>query len=185
MRHSAEGSPPVVAGGTRVWSTHRSTAEPGDQGDGARVVDRVFNGSAERLVAHLLEDRGLRIRSCGNRPHDREGKWMFSLWLQIWWPIQAVTCGRLRSLVAGFLRLRNPAARLAFFSVITADYAELPLLQSWNHVIVKSPMSRWRLTPELSNPALRRQKRPTAQSFRSPHWSCDLAGGMAFVRLGS
>ena len=111
---------------------------------------------------------------------------MFSLWLQnlAAYTLQltlVIGCG---VLVATLLRLRNPVARLALFQRLLLMTLDLPFLQSWNHVIVKSSnvaMATHSGAIESRTLAL---KAPPAQSFPLTAMAL-LAPAWLLAQLGS
>jgi beta-lactamase regulating signal transducer with metallopeptidase domain len=105
---------------------------------------------------------------------------MFSLWLQnlAAYTLQltlVIGCG---VLVATLLRLRNPVARLALFQRLLLMTLDLPFLQSWNHVIVKSSNVAMATHSGAIESRTLAPKAPPAQSFPLTAMAL-LAAGMA------
>src|ERR1019366_7731548 len=84
-------------------------------------VNRVFNGSAETLLVHLIEDRHL--RAAVSAAH-----WLGNLAA---WSAQAVALIAAGSVAAWAFQLRVPRIRLAYWQTLLAICLLLPAVEPW------------------------------------------------------
>ncbi len=98
-------------------------------------VNRVFNGSAEPLLVHLIEDRRLtpdeieEIRRLHRRAAVNPAHWLGNLAA---WSAQAGVLIAAGSLAAWVFRLRAPRVRLAYGQALLAACLLLPAVEPWH-----------------------------------------------------
>ena len=113
-------------------------AQPKGQVIGAMVrdfVNRVFNGSAEPLLVHLVEDQQLSRKDLEEITHmiRRKEALMSGLWLQnlAFYSLQIAGVAAAGALLLRMLQIRCPTIRLMPWQALIAACLALPAIQPW------------------------------------------------------
>ena len=92
-------------------------------------VDRVFDGAADSLVAHLVVgSQALGSRPRGNPQADRQGGLMSASTFVVTWVLQSTVLGLVALLLPAIFRLRDPRALASWWGYSAGGIVLLPVL---------------------------------------------------------